>query len=291
MCAKVISLSINSTDIKPKFKIVNSIARATGVLMCLSEGVSRVSDIAKRLNLNVATVHRLLKTMEMLGLVVRDSQTHQYYLGHLVAKLGANPNIAHKTLILSSFEEMNRLAEATGETVVLHILVGAQPIRLQQIVSNQDLRFTSWSKRYEPLYSGSMGKLFLSGMKEDELHMLLENMVLIPFTPHTISRKETLIKELNKIRKRGYSLSYGERDECAMGISVPINDYVFPAALTVIGTETRMKPNLDRIRQEMLESAIQITYNLISRNIIKDTRSSTVIDNKLNSEKTGYTDS
>jgi DNA-binding IclR family transcriptional regulator len=255
---------------KPKFKMVNSVARATGILLSLSEGVSRISDIANRLNLSVGTVYRFLKTLEALGLVVQDPKTRQYYLGYLVVKLAANPNIAYKTLILCSFEEMNRLEKINGETVVLHILVGAQPIRLQERLSIQDLRFTTWSKWSEPLYSGSMGKLFLSGMKDGELDILLKDMELVPFTPTTITDKESLMGELKKIRQQGYATSYGERNEGALAISVPVKNYVFPAALTIIGPEARMKPDLDSLIQEMFNSANRISHNLISRNILEE---------------------
>ena len=50
--------------------LVNSILVATNVLTCLSEGIDRLSDIADRLSLKKPTLHRVLKTLEVAGLVV-----------------------------------------------------------------------------------------------------------------------------------------------------------------------------------------------------------------------------
>ena len=64
-------------------KIVNSIIKGSRVLRHLANEVDRVSDLSKELQLSKSTVHRLLKSLEMSGMVMQDPLTRRYYLGFL----------------------------------------------------------------------------------------------------------------------------------------------------------------------------------------------------------------
>ncbi len=76
-----------------------------------------------------------------------------------------------------------------------------------------------------------------------------------------IDSKKYLL-QLNQINKQGYAISQGEIYPGALSISVPIKGYQFPAVLSVIGIESRVKPRLSELLPEVIASANRISSNL-----------------------------
>jgi len=75
-------------------KIVNSIAKGADILRNLSEGVDRISDLSKKLQLSKSIAHSLLKMLEVSELVMQNPMMRHYYPGPLILKLASRPMIA-----------------------------------------------------------------------------------------------------------------------------------------------------------------------------------------------------
>jgi DNA-binding IclR family transcriptional regulator len=238
-----------------KQKIVNCIIKAVDILRNLSEGVDRISDITERLHLSKSTAHRLLKTLEMSELVTRDPIARRYFLGPLIFKIASKPLMAHKNLIVCSFEEMKYLRDLSRETVVLHIQVGLERICLEEIQSLENLKYTAGKGSVAPIYTGSAGKVLLSELRDDELQFLLKNLRLVPIGPNTITGKKVLLNELEKVRKKGYATSFGERILGSASIAVPIKNYICPVSLGILGPSNRflLKKMMDILKDHRPE--------------------------------------
>jgi DNA-binding IclR family transcriptional regulator len=248
-------------------KIVNSITKGVDILRNLSEGVDKISDISKGLHLSKSTAHRLLKTLEMAGLVMQDPTTRRYYLGPLIIELASKPIIAHQNLIVCSFDEMRYLRDLSKETVVLHIRIGVERICLEEVQSLQNIRYTAGKGFTAPIYTGSAGKVLLSELRDEELQHLLKHLRLDPIAPSTITDKEVLLREIKKVRKQGYATSFGERVPGSASISVPIKNYIYPVALSALGPDNRFSLSaMMGILKEMKGGASRISNKLIEAN-------------------------
>lgn len=248
-------------------RTVNSIIRGAEILKSLSDGIDRISSVSDKLHLSKATAHRLLKSLEMSGLVMRDPVTRRYYLGPLILDLASRPIIAHQNLIVSAFEEMKYLRDLSRETVVLHIRIGLERICLEELQSFENIKYTAGKGVTAPIYTGSAGKVLLSELREDEFQPLLKNLILTPVGPNTITDKKVLIEELEKVRKQGYALSFGERIPGSASISVPIKSYVCPVALSVLGPDNRFVSKvMMEVLKEMKKSAARISRKLKGAN-------------------------
>ena len=62
-------------------------------------------------------------------------------------------------------------------------------------------------------------------MSEDALKGYLERNTLKPYTAKSIRSEEALREELERVRKRGYSVDDEEHEEQVMCIACPIRDY------------------------------------------------------------------
>jgi len=182
----------------------------------------------------------------------------------LILDLASRPIISHKNLIVCAFEEMRCLRDVTRETVLLHIRIGLERICLEEIVSYENIRYTSGKGFATPVYVGSAGKILLSELENNELHSLLENIQLTPVTSNTIIDKKALLKELIKVRKQGYATSFGERVGGSASISVPIKNYICPVGMTVLGPDNRFTlKTMMKFLGEIKERANNISKKLI----------------------------
>src|SRR4030042_5343266 len=89
---------VKNIPVKAK-KATGSIAHAVEILICLSNDIHKVSDIARQCDFSKSTVHRVLKLLEQTQLVVQDTINRRYYLGPLVRQLASNAIITPKRLI------------------------------------------------------------------------------------------------------------------------------------------------------------------------------------------------
>src|SRR5262245_53699039 len=109
---------------------VRSVERAMSLLATLADqpGPVGVADLAAVVNLHPATVHRLLGTLVRLGWVDHPDST-RYRLGLRmlgVAALG----VTQSPLLATSRDILNRLADATGWSAYLSVLIGTKVVRL-----------------------------------------------------------------------------------------------------------------------------------------------------------------
>lgn len=248
-------------------KIVSSIIKSTAILKTLSNGIDRIIDLSTKLHLSKSTTHRLLKTLEVSELVMQDPITRRYYLGPLILELASKHIISHQSLIICSNEEMNILRDLSKETVVLHVRIGLKRICLEELQSPESIKYTSGKGFIAPIYTGSAGKILLSELVDNEIQLLLNNIRFIPVGPNTITDREALLKELEKVRKQGYATSFGERVPGSASISVPIQGYLCPVALSVLGPDNRFSLNrMKDVLKAMKKSASRISKKLTEVN-------------------------
>lgn len=241
---------------------IRSVFRAVNILICLSNGVNTLTNIADCCKLTKPTVYRLLKTLEELLMVTQDPVTHHYYLGPLINQIASNPQANHHYLITCALEEMKQLWDLSWETVELSIMVGIQYVRLHEIPSKHSLKVLEGPDPVGPVYVGATAKVLLSQLDDSELKAALKNIRISGVTEHSVTNKKDLIAQSKEIRQQGHAISYGERITGALCISVPITSYFWPAALSVIAPESRIESKVDEFLEVLKVSSHRITNNI-----------------------------
>jgi DNA-binding IclR family transcriptional regulator len=113
----------------------------------------------------------------------------------------------------------------------------------------------------EPLHSSSVGKCLLAFSPPQTVEQILQA-PLEKFTDKTITSKEKLLEELEKIRQQGYAIDDGEITEEIRCIAVPIFNHRREAnySLGVSGPSGRMKA----YKLKTIASALMRAGNAIS---------------------------
>lgn len=245
-------------------QLSNSIIKGASALKYLAAGITRITDLAGKLELSKSSTHRLLKSLETTRLVVQDPLSRQYFLGSLVFELTSHPLQAHQHLILSALEEMRRLSEVSGETVGLYVRIGIERICLEEMPAQQAIRHSVGKGRVLPVYAGSAGKILLSELTDSDRDLLLENLVLRRVEKNTITQRGELLRQLEKVRRDGYAMSFSEAVQGGASISVPIKGYVCPVALAVLGPDNRFSRD---VMIQLLEE-VRMTADRISKRLM-----------------------
>jgi IclR family KDG regulon transcriptional repressor len=246
-------------DEKSSFKAVT---RTAEILQCLQRHVMTVTELADALGIHKSTSHRLLQAMEKSGLVIRNKLNRRYYIGPLISELASDPDVTHEYFVSCALNPMKRLAELTGESIGLSVLIGLSWVLLYEIPSIYDLQIVAKKKIVNNLHAGSGGKILLAQLGPRELNIAVSNLDFKPMTERTITSKEELLAQIDRIREQGYAMSYGERISEAMDICVPIKNYFVPAFLGILGPENRMKPKTEEFLNFIRDAGAHIEKNI-----------------------------
>lgn len=239
-----------------------SIGHATDVLLCLHNGVHTVTDISRQCKLGKSTVHRVLKLLQQHELVVQNALDRRYYLGPFIVQLASNPVTTHEYLVLYAADEMRHLNALSEETTTLDIMIGTQVFYLYEITSGHDLKVTQQNRISEPFHTGASSRVLLAQLSDKQLKIALNHAGFTQDEKHTPIDTESLTIRVQEARQDGYAISYGERISGAMCISVPINNYVLPVSLSVVGPESRLQPKAETVIKELRASAGRISDNI-----------------------------
>lgn len=240
-----------------------SISRAADILSCLSDGKNSVTEIAEQCELSKSTASRLLAALEKSNLATRDPVHRKYFLGYLLNRLVANPKTTHHNLITLSIGEMDNLSKICGETVVLDILVGIRNIRLHMIPSVYNIRVYDDNYDSSSLnIQGAAIKTLLSQLGRTELALMVNYIKLEDANKNPVLERKKILSQLEQIKEQGYTISRGEIIAGAVAISAAIQGYHLPAALTVLGVESRLEPRITELLPVIVNSAKRISMNL-----------------------------
>jgi DNA-binding IclR family transcriptional regulator len=241
---------------------VNTIFRAANILICLSNGVNTLTDIASQCQLSKSSVHRLLKSLQEPQLVISDSVNHRYYLGPLIKQLASNPKTSNELLISTCLPEMEHLSQVSGETISLVIMTGIRIIMIYEIPSKHSLKVTEFRESTHPISLGATQKVLLALLDDFELKSMLAAIKKEKAVDMSPENQLLLSTQLKRIRQQGYAVSYGERITGVVGISAPIRNYTNPVALSIVGPEGRMVPQLTTLIDELRPAAERISERL-----------------------------
>jgi DNA-binding IclR family transcriptional regulator len=242
---------------------LKSVQLAVEVLKCLSGGDNRLSDIARRLNLSKSNVYRLLKALEVSGMVTQDKHNKRYLLGYTAVRIAYPMVYSQERLIMFAFEEMRRLRDLSGETIILFTLIGSQVVVVEELQSTHGVKMSIGKGTQSPLYIGGASQVLLSFLNDDEVERLIRNLDIVMLTPYTFTDKEVLLEKVKEVREQGWASSPSAQATGALTLTVPVANYFRPLALSILSVEARTgMEQLVTLLPELKESAARLAKKL-----------------------------
>ena len=221
-----------------------SARRAVALLKAFGSGGPRsLTQIARRVRLNKATVFRLLTALESEGLLTREAKSGAYRLGPEAIALGWQA-IRSNDLVRTVRPELEALARRTRDTATLEILSGRQVLILDEVTAGRRVEIDSSLGSRWPAHATSTGKVLLAHLPAAELRRILAR-PLRRFTDRTVTGRRILAQQLAEARRRGFAEAVEELEEGFVAVAAPVfrHDGVVVAAISVGGPSARIPPD------------------------------------------------
>ncbi|MBI4491203.1 MAG: IclR family transcriptional regulator [Chloroflexi bacterium] len=197
--------------------------RAVRVLEALSEapGGLGVSVLSEQLGLPPSSTHRLLAALGACRMVRQDADTRRYRLGPGVLRL-RDAYLAQAGVPDQALPHLRALAEQLQETSFLTVLDGDQAVCVRAVESQRQFSFFMRPGQAMPLHCTASAKAILAFLPPDEAVRLLGQQPLRPFTARTPTRIETVLAQLEAVRRDGFAVSESELDEGVTALAAPL---------------------------------------------------------------------
>lgn len=242
---------------------IEALTRGLEILSLFSAERSSLSlsQIVELLQLNKSTTYRVLSTLESAGYLEQDKATRYYRPGLKVLQLGFT---AIHTLELRQIARpyLERLSQELGETISLATLDGFRTIYVDRIRNQTIVGVVLGVGSSLPAHCTALGKVLLAGLPEDELKQLLSDQELNPYTPKTLTKKKSLLAELQKVRLQGYAISDEELTTGLRAVAAPVRDLSKRTIAAVNVTGTTLRITQERLKDEIIPALVNNTNQI-----------------------------
>lgn len=211
-----------------------------------------------------STVYRLLANLQQLELVEPGARRGTYRLGLKLFRLGSAV-VARFDERQAAFPVMERIHEATGETVFLCIRRGLEAVCIERIegrwVQSMALRLGGSL----PLHVGAAPRALLAFEPREFWDAYLAQSSLTAFTPQTPTSRQGLLAALEEVRTTGYSVSDEDVVVGMAAVGAPIFDYQGRprAALSMSGPRPSiLGAKVEASRDLITEGALEVSRAL-----------------------------
>ncbi len=242
---------------------IQVISRAANILRSLegqSDGLS-LSGIAKKVDLPRSTVQRIVYALASEGFLISATQSSRVRLGPGLVSLGSAAKADIDRVLLP---HMKKLSLEIEETVDLSVQDGNMMIFIDQVIADtQKLRAVSSVGDAFPIYSCANGKAILANLDDDAINDFIEKNPIKAQTEASITNIDTLMSEIEVIRKKGIAYDKEEHCEgvCAVGIAIE-DPYGRNIAISIPVPSVRFNRNKKHLSRKLLEFKVIIEQAL-----------------------------
>jgi len=254
---------VNKIPPKYMIKVLN---KSFSILNIFLEQKSPISmtEISRKLNFNLSTVQRIIETLRYGGYIEQDPISQKYQLGLKLLELGM-AKFHQISLIKEATPYLKELVGKFNETVHLGILEDIDVLYLAKEESSQIVRMVSYVGSRAPVHCTGLGKVLLAHLPLSKRKNTLDKIKLSRRTKNTITDRECLEIELDRIEKEGFALDKEENEKDVSCIAAPIRNYQgrVIAAVSISGPSYRInEKNQKQLKKEIITTCQKISSRI-----------------------------
>lgn len=215
------SHAVPEDPLLPQYPI-ESVDKALRLILLLAEQQEiRLSEATRYLDVASSTAHRLLAMLQYHGFVRQDPATKAYHAGPTLTSV-AFAALGRIDLQGAATPIMRRLRDRLRESIHMGMLEGSAVRFVAAVEGPAAVRVASRLGLTMPAHCTSTGKAMLAQFSDREVQRLYPDEVLERITPNSIGTRSELLKELSRIRRRGYAVNREESEDGVASVAVPI---------------------------------------------------------------------
>lgn len=244
--------------------LVQAVLKALDIMEALCRNPHcGVRELSEKVGLNRSTVNRLVATLERAGYVEQEKERGKYHATLRLFELG-NKVVQDLDIKDQAYPIMQKLSEATEESIYLAVLDGNQFLYVSMIDSPQMLKCSATIGIYPLTYCSASGKVILAYLPEDKKKVFIPE-EFHSFGPNTISNVTDLEAELDRIRLNGYAIDDEEWNPNIRALAAPVWNYDrnIRATLSIAGPKVRMsRQRMEELAQLLVKAAQELSAKL-----------------------------
>lgn len=224
---------------------------------------ARITELADSLEMGKSTVYNHLSTLVHEGYVIQ--QDEEYNLSLQFLELGGC--IRNRLDLYKVAEpEVEQLAEQTGELANLGVSEQGLLTYIDRSKGDQAVDLDTYPGLQAPMHCTALGKAILAHTPRKHVDSVIDRHGMPKLTAATITERDDLYEELEKIRNEGYAQDHGERLEGLRCVAAPVksSENEVAGAISVSAPASRMED--ERYNQEIPEK-VRSAANVIELNL------------------------
>lgn len=244
----------------------NAVERALAILEAIAqrgEGMTN-SEINRKLGIPKSSASYILRALEQRGYLRREPGTRRYRLGLKVLNLGRGVTIG-LDLREVALPLLRQLVERCQLTAHLAILDRGEAVYIEKVEAPGFIKMNTWVGRRLDVHSTAVGKALVAHLPPDQVEEIVRERGLRRLTPRTITARAELMRELERVRERGYAVDDEENSLGVRCVAAPVFDRrgKVIAAVGVSGTVSQIeRASLPRIAELVRETARKVSQCL-----------------------------
>jgi DNA-binding IclR family transcriptional regulator len=247
----------------------NSLVRKTFAILHAFHGQDErltSTELSQRAQVPKASGHRLVQTLEEIGVIVRDSNG-RYRLGMLVVTLSNKVSIG-ELLRQAAQPILSDLAVTLGCGMHLGILENFKVTCLCKINGSPSFMVNTRMESLHENYCFALVKILLGSLSAAELGPFLLGHWFAPLGSRSITDQMALLNAVKEAKRLGYALDDEESADGMRCVAVPIKDTegAIIAAVSVTDRAERLTlAQVEVVRVALRDAAAEIERKCIAR--------------------------
>lgn len=228
----------------------------------LDTGGAEVAEIADAQDMAKSTVHSHLATLSSLEYVVKEGTTYRLSLKFLNHGMHIRDD---QPLTQVAPPIIEQLSADTGEVSWIIVEEHGKAVYLMKETGENAVKTRGHVGKRTTMHDIAAGKAILAHLPESKVENIIDTYGLPERSENTITDKNTLYRELESVRERGYAVNKGETTPKVWAMASPIiQENTVYGSVGVAGPKHRMSGDrfTDSMPAKVLEAAETIELEL-----------------------------
>jgi len=218
-----------------------------------------ITELSDQLGFPKNSVFRICRSLHEMGYLTQTGKT--YFLSPKLLALGYAA-LGEQNLVEKALDIMRDLRDEVNETTLFGTLFGTEGVTLEQVVSNQSIKFVIDVGHRFSLHTAAPGKAILAFLPEKERDHIVDQLDFKKYTSRTITSRKSFVALLQEVRDKGWAVDNCERLDGINCVAAPVFNFrKLPiAAVWVTGPDFRIPAaSFDKIGKIVRDHALRIS--------------------------------
>ncbi|WP_405141032.1 IclR family transcriptional regulator [Sphaerisporangium sp. NBC_01403] len=230
---------------------VQSLARGLAVIRAFDAATPELtlSEVARATGLTRAAARRFLLTLVELGYVRTDGRL--FALSPRVLELGYS-YLSSLSLPEVALPHLERLVAEVHESASVSVLDVSDIVYVARVPTTRIMRVTISIGTRFPAHCTSMGRVLLAWLPPGDLEAYFTEATLERHTARTVTSRDALVAELDRVRAQGWSMVDQELEEGLRSIAAPIRGRSGQVVAAVNISSHASRTTIESARRDLL---------------------------------------